>query len=50
MFSHITKKNLDKCSTELEEKTQQLKEHDEKYEAIIKERKEKENQIREEMA
>lgn len=49
-FRHITKKNLEKCSTELEEKIQQLKEHDEKYEAIIKERKDKEKQIQEEMA
>lgn len=43
-------KNLQKCSEELEEKTKNLEEHDKKYEAIIKEREEKENQIKEEVA
>lgn len=45
-----TNKSLQNCSEELEEKTKNLKEHDEKYAAIIKEREEKENQIKEEMA
>lgn len=49
-ISYITKKNLEKCETELSEKAQNLKDHDAKYEAIIKERKEKEEQIKEEMA
>lgn len=47
---YSTKKNLDKCNAELEEKAHLLKEHDEKYEVIIKERMEKENLIKEEMA
>lgn len=45
-----TNKSLQKYSEELEEKNKNLKEHDEKYEAIIKERQEKENQIKEEIA
>lgn len=48
-FRYTTNKNLTECTAELEEKTQNLKEHDEKYEAIIKEREEKEKQIKEEM-
>lgn len=48
--SYITKKSLEKCEADLEEKAKNLKEHDEKYEAIIKERTEKELQIKEEMA
>lgn len=45
-----TKKSLDECTADLEEKANQLKEHDEKYESVIKERIEKEQQIKEEMA
>ncbi|XP_031624942.1 uncharacterized protein LOC116341786 [Contarinia nasturtii] len=45
-----TKESLERCTAELEEKTQNLKDHDIKYEAIIKERTEKEQQIKEEMA
>lgn len=45
-----TKKSLDECTVELGEKQQLLKEHDIKYEAVIIERKEKEEQIKEEMA
>lgn len=51
MFNRYdTKKSLEKCTVELEEKAQSLKEHDQKYEAITKERIEKEQQIKEEMA
>lgn len=46
----MTKKNLEKCEADLEEKAKNLKEHDEKYEAIIKERTDKEQLIKEEMA
>lgn len=48
--SYITKKSLEKCEADLQEKAKNLKEHDEKYEAIIKERTEKEQLIKEEMA
>lgn len=49
-FRYNTNKSLAQCTTELEEKSTNLKEHDQKYEAIIKEREEKEKQIKEEMA
>lgn len=48
--SYITKKSLEKCEADLEEKAKKLIEHDEKYDAIIKERTEKEQLIKEEMA
>lgn len=45
-----TTKEHKKCTDECEEKTQKLKEHDEKLEAIAKERHEKEEKIKEDIA
>lgn len=45
-----TKKEHKKCTDECEEKSNKLKEHDEKLEGITKERHEKEEKIREDIA
>ncbi|XP_031641184.1 structural maintenance of chromosomes protein 4 [Contarinia nasturtii] len=45
-----TQVSLEKCEVDLEEKAKDLKEHDMKYEAIIAERREKEEGIKAEMA
>lgn len=45
-----SKKEHKKCQDECEEKTNQMKEHDEKLEAIAKERHEKEEKIKEDIA
>lgn len=46
---HSVNNNLDQCTTEMEENTVKLKDHDERYQAVIDERTEKESIIKEEM-